>query len=153
MLHNFPWKLSGKICCCCIVFETLACFLSDIDECGEDADICGGGQCENEEGGYRCICTDGLELSDDLITCRGITLQCINYKHFTTLHMTNVYESGIPLVRENCEMFSQMEIFNLEILGYSTSQNDGGWWCSGNGILYLTTCWKLWCLDRLQGFY
>lgn len=48
---------------------------SDVDECGENADICGGGRCENEAGGYRCICTDGLELSEDLITCRGMDEQ------------------------------------------------------------------------------
>ena len=86
----------GRLIIVVLYFESLVWFHTDIDECGEDADICGGGQCENEEGGYRCICTDGLELSDDLITCRGITLQCINYKHFTTLHMTNANESGIP---------------------------------------------------------
>ena len=50
----------------------------DIDECILEDDICGGGACENEDGGYRCICTDGFELSRDLIRCFG--------RHFYIFH-------------------------------------------------------------------
>lgn len=34
-------------------------FLTDIDECVENPDICGVGFCINDEGSFHCICPDG----------------------------------------------------------------------------------------------
>ena len=36
------------------------CLISDLDECQENKDICGGGKCTNNSGAYRCICVGGL---------------------------------------------------------------------------------------------
>ena len=36
------------------------CQISDLDECQENKDICGGGKCTNTPGAYRCICVGGL---------------------------------------------------------------------------------------------
>jgi len=51
--------------------DFISCPLLDINECFSNPDICGGGSCENEEGGYRCICVGGFELSSDKVTCSG----------------------------------------------------------------------------------
>lgn len=57
----------------CVRFELdlAVIYLLDINECRDQLDICGGGRCENEVGGYRCICTDGFELSANQIKCSG----------------------------------------------------------------------------------
>ena len=47
------------------------CLISDLDECQENKDICGGGKCTNTPGAYRCICVGGLKPSDDLKECIG----------------------------------------------------------------------------------
>lgn len=46
-------------------------FLTDIDECEDNHNICDGGQCTNIPGEYRCLCYDGFMTSDDMKSCLG----------------------------------------------------------------------------------
>ena len=54
-------------------------YLSDIDECSENEDICGLGTCSNNDDGtfYECTCQDGAKLngsnSDNSLTCVGMS--------------------------------------------------------------------------------
>ena len=41
--------------------KTYLCKISDLDECKENKDICGGRKCTNTPGAYRCICVGGLK--------------------------------------------------------------------------------------------
>ena len=47
---------------------------ADIDECSESLGICGGGDCTNLPGSYRCKCVGGLRSSRDRKNCEGIAL-------------------------------------------------------------------------------
>jgi len=53
------------------VSELFSTFISDIDECENNPDICDGGQCSNIPGEYRCLCYDGFMASMDMKTCIG----------------------------------------------------------------------------------
>ena len=44
---------------------------SDVNECREREEICGGGVCTNTDGAYSCHCTDGLRPSSDNKQCLG----------------------------------------------------------------------------------
>lgn len=47
-------------------------FLSaDLDECSENLNLCGNGQCLNAPGGYRCECDMGFVPSADGKACEG----------------------------------------------------------------------------------
>lgn len=52
-------------------------FISDIDECENNPDICDGGQCTNIPGEYRCLCYDGFMASMDMKTCIGKYLYAV----------------------------------------------------------------------------
>ena len=67
------------------VFST---WLTDVDECKEQPDICNGGRCDNLPGGYRCICTGGLTASPDQKRCLGTT-PCPSFDPHSPL--TSVY--------------------------------------------------------------
>ena len=41
----------------------------DVDECAEDSQICGIGQCKNVKGSYECICQRGLKFDKDQKAC------------------------------------------------------------------------------------
>ena len=45
---------------------------SDEDECTTRTDICGGGNCTNLEGSYRCTCPAGLRSTTDERGCVGL---------------------------------------------------------------------------------
>jgi hypothetical protein len=44
----------------------------DVDECKEDKGVCSH-KCENEEGGFRCLCPPGYRLTADLATCKLVS--------------------------------------------------------------------------------
>lgn len=46
-------------------------YVSDIDECQTQPNICTGGTCENSPGSYICHCPPGHILSPDGRSCRG----------------------------------------------------------------------------------
>lgn len=47
-------------------------FLSaDLDECSDNLNLCGNGQCLNAPGGYRCECDMGFVPSADGKACEG----------------------------------------------------------------------------------
>lgn len=46
---------------------------ADVDECKENPDICGQGQCANVPGAHRCLCNDGFTATPDMKTCVGET--------------------------------------------------------------------------------
>ena len=64
VLFDFKYKFL-------LPLQLYRCVVSDIDECEEERDICGGGRCDNLPGSYRCLCTDGLTLSADHKHCLG----------------------------------------------------------------------------------
>ena len=43
----------------------------DLDECSENLNLCGNGQCLNAPGGYRCECDMGFVPSADGKACEG----------------------------------------------------------------------------------
>ena len=45
--------------------------LADIDECRTDPTVCKNGRCENTEGGYKCTCFSGFQVSRDGKYCHG----------------------------------------------------------------------------------
>nr|XP_033776560.1 fibrillin-1-like [Geotrypetes seraphini] len=45
---------------------------TDIDECENNPNICGGGQCTNIPSEYRCLCFDGYMASVDMKTCLDV---------------------------------------------------------------------------------
>lgn len=51
----------------------------DIDECSENGRICLNGQCVNEPGSYKCICSPGYQLSPDGAFCLG---KCFHLRTF-----------------------------------------------------------------------
>uniref|UniRef100_A0A3Q0RCQ9 Fibrillin 1 n=1 Tax=Amphilophus citrinellus TaxID=61819 RepID=A0A3Q0RCQ9_AMPCI len=59
----------GPFCCCYLYQSESSVCVSDINECEETPGICGGGQCTNIPGKYRCLCFDGFMVSMDMRTC------------------------------------------------------------------------------------
>ena len=59
---------------CFILCGKYVCNYTDIDECKELPGVCGGGECTNLPGGYRCKCVGGLRSSRNQKKCQG-TLQ------------------------------------------------------------------------------
>ena len=59
----------------------------DVDECAEDASVCGEGRCLNTEGGYQCQCKDGYQLTVDGRQCvdnrRGVCYNKVNSGRYT----------------------------------------------------------------------
>lgn len=53
--------------------ESNLCFFLalDLDECSENLNLCGNGQCLNAPGGYRCECDMGFVPSADGKACEG----------------------------------------------------------------------------------
>lgn len=45
--------------------------IADLDECSENLNLCGNGQCLNAPGGYRCECDMGFVPSADGKACEG----------------------------------------------------------------------------------
>ena len=43
----------------------------DEDECGRSG-VCLNGQCSNIDGGFRCVCNEGFQLSPDGLSCRDV---------------------------------------------------------------------------------
>lgn len=39
--------------------------------------LCANGRCENQDGGFRCVCPSGFLLSDDGRTCIGNVNGCL----------------------------------------------------------------------------
>ena len=54
------------------VSKCVVCFAADIDECPQ-LGVCGGGECVNLPGSYRCRCTGGLRATRDQKDCQGTT--------------------------------------------------------------------------------
>ena len=46
-------------------------YISDVDECEEDASLCENGRCINTAGSFRCDCPSGFNLSSEY-KCEGI---------------------------------------------------------------------------------
>ncbi|KAK4824559.1 hypothetical protein QYF61_016677, partial [Mycteria americana] len=55
-------------------------FISDVDECLQDSDICLGGNCMNTDGSYKCTCPDGFQQ----IANRGC--QALNVSVFSDIN-------------------------------------------------------------------
>ena len=55
-------------------------FPLDIDECKMYNGVCHGGSCINTIGSFRCSCTGGFRISDDLSTCMGEWMLCRLWK-------------------------------------------------------------------------
>lgn len=48
------------------------CFCADVDECVVHAgQVCRNGQCINSMGSFKCLCTDGYNLTPDGKNCVG----------------------------------------------------------------------------------
>ncbi|XP_058513644.1 fibrillin-3 [Ochotona princeps] len=63
-LHQHP----GSSPCGCTVLR-LNGGRANIDECEEDPDICGPGQCINVPGEHSCVCPEGFTATQDLTAC------------------------------------------------------------------------------------
>ena len=48
-------------------------FVTDIDECQDDTDLCQQG-CINTNGSYDCFCLNGYLLASDDYSCQGLIL-------------------------------------------------------------------------------
>ena len=46
-------------------------YISDVDECEEDASLCQNGRCINTPGSFKCDCPSGFNLSSEY-KCQGI---------------------------------------------------------------------------------
>ena len=53
-------------------------FASDVNECIEFPEICGGGVCNDVQGGYECVCGEGLVVSTDRSTCLDVDECAVN---------------------------------------------------------------------------
>lgn len=47
-------------------------YLSDMNECAMNPEICQNGACENLDGSYRCICNPGYRVDQSGKRCLGI---------------------------------------------------------------------------------
>ena len=46
-------------------------YVSDMDECADNVNLCENGQCLNAPGGYRCECEMGFTPTEDSKACQG----------------------------------------------------------------------------------
>ena len=59
--------------------DIFKCYLIlDVNECVEFPEVCGGGGCNDLQGGYECVCGEGLRVSPDQSTCVDIDECALN---------------------------------------------------------------------------
>ena len=53
-------------------YHNIYIYLSDMNECAMNPEICQNGACENLDGSYRCICNPGYRVDQSGKRCLGI---------------------------------------------------------------------------------
>ena len=61
--------------------NTVLNYVTDIDECRDQPNICGNGTCENLPGSHKCVCYPGFQLTS-VGDCFGENLLFFNILHF-----------------------------------------------------------------------
>ena len=62
---------TGTTCALKKLFHVFFAYVTDVDECRENPNICQHGRCTNTAGGYRCDCSQGYVPSQDGKVCVG----------------------------------------------------------------------------------
>ena len=74
-------------------------YISDVDECKRDTNLCENGRCINTPGSFRCDCNTGYRYNQTAHTCEGI-VQGVNSdktgeldRHFIAVLENFIFES------------------------------------------------------------
>lgn len=81
-----------------IVLKPFYCCSIDVNEC-EDPAVCGSARCENNVGGYDCLCEEGYVFDNESRSCVG---KCINTHTHSRAHQVLMWlHVGSPEEKTN----------------------------------------------------
>lgn len=89
------------------VYNSKYTFLTDIDECKEEADICALGTCSNTEGSFACLCPEGFIVSTTGRRCQGKSLSLFHVEDAKFM-LSTVNYSGRFLMRLHKHLWYQL---------------------------------------------